>query len=517
MPKSTPGVYIEEKNAFPNSIVPVATAVPAFLGYTEKAIRNGENLTHIPARITSFNEYLAWFGGAPPTLFELKKNADPQQPFQLRINSGQFLLYYSLKFYFANGGGDCYIVSVGDYSSAPKLSDFDGADGVSGLASLLKEPEPTLVVIPDAVLLPPNDCYALQRLMLLHCQASTNRFAIMDVYMDINDAEIPNTPQIVSDFRSGIGSEALDKGAAYYPFLHTTIVGLDEIDYTCIDSGSYDVLIDLLNVDLEQAVKNGSLSQKNAQQISDDIQQIHAGARGIIDARQSTIQQVVSAGTPDVAALHKTLSIISLTYKSIIEKMQATLNLLPPSGAIAGIYVTTDNSIGVFQSPANVSVASVINPRVILNDQMQQDLNTPLDGKAVNAIRVFPGKGVLVWGARTLDGNSQDWRYISVRRSLSFIEQSVQLGCQPYVFEPNTEATWATVRSTISNFLHNFWAQGGLAGAKPDDAFSVQVGLGSTMTQADILNGIMRITVLVAVVRPAEFIAFSFEMKMQGG
>ncbi len=73
MPISTPGVYIEEKNAFPNSIVPVATAVPAFLGHTEKAIRNGKNLTHIPTRITSFNEYLAWFGGAPPTLFELKK------------------------------------------------------------------------------------------------------------------------------------------------------------------------------------------------------------------------------------------------------------------------------------------------------------------------------------------------------------------------------------------------------------------------------------------------------------
>ncbi len=433
------------------------------------------------------------------------------------INSGQFLLYYSLKFYFANGGADCYIISVGDYTGAPKLSDFEGADGLSGLASLLKEPEPTLVVIPDAVLLPPTDCYALQRLMLLHCQASTNRFAVIDVYMDVNDAETPDTPQIVSDFRSGIGTEALDKGAAYYPFLHTTIVVPDEIDYTHINPNSYDILTDLLNAEVEKAVKNGSLNEKRAQVMRAEIQKIHAGNRGIMDTLHSALQPAFTTGDPNVKALHQILLSFSPTYKSILDSMQATLNLLPPSGAIAGIYVTIDNSIGIFQSPANVSIASVEKPSVILNDQMQQDLNTPLDGKAVNAIRVFPGQGVLVWGARTLDGNSQDWRYISVRRTLSFIEQSVQLGCQPYVFEPNTEATWAIVRSTISNFLHNFWAQGGLAGATPDDAFSIHVGLGSTMTPTDILNGLMRITVLVAVVRPAEFIAFSFEMKMQGG
>ena len=139
----------------------------------------------------------------------------------------------------------------------------------------------------------------------------------------------------------------------------------------------------------------------------------------------------------------------------------------------------------------------------------------PIGGKAVNAIRSFPGKGVLVWGARTLDGNSQDWRYISVRRTVIFIEQSIKYAAEPYVFEPNTAATWSNMKALIVNFLTNVWQMGALAGATAEDAFSVDVGLGSTMTPVDILDGYMRISVKIAVTRPAEFIVITFEQKMQ--
>jgi uncharacterized protein len=119
-----------------------------------------------------------------------------------------------------------------------------------------------------------------------------------------------------------------------------------------------------------------------------------------------------------------------------------------------------------------------------------------------------------VWGARTLDGNSLDWRYISTRRTVTMIEQSCQNALKAYVFEPNDANTWVTVKSMLESFLTNIWKQGALAGAKPEDAFGVQIGLGSTMTAQDILDGIMRANILVAITHPAEFIVISIEQKM---
>ncbi len=150
-----------------------------------------------------------------------------------------------------------------------------------------------------------------------------------------------------------------------------------------------------------------------------------------------------------------------------------------------------------------------------LTSKDQEDLNLPLNGKAINAIRSFPGKGVLVWGARTLDGNSQDWRYLSVRRTVIMIEQSLKTATEAYVFEPNEVNTWVAVKGMMTNFLKDQWKQGALAGAVPEDAFSVDIGLGSTMTPTDILDGIMRVTVKLAVTRPAEFIVITFQQQMQ--
>ena len=121
----------------------------------------------------------------------------------------------------------------------------------------------------------------------------------------------------------------------------------------------------------------------------------------------------------------------------------------------------------------------------------------------------------MVWGARTLDGNSNDWRYINVRRTLIFLEQSIKDATNAYVFAPNDATTWVNVQSMISSFLTGVWNQGGLVGPKPADAFSVSVGLGSTMTNDDIQQGIMRVSVKVAVSHPAEFIEITFEQEMQ--
>ncbi|HWX02303.1 phage tail sheath family protein, partial [Collimonas sp.] len=216
-----------------------------------------------------------------------------------------------------------------------------------------------------------------------------------------------------------------------------------------------------------------------------------------------------------ITQLNQTLVAVSPLYSQILLAVQKKLNLLPPSAGMAGIYTMIDNTRGVWKAPANVSLNGVVSPAVNITHDDQEDLNVTTQGKSINAIRSFIGEGVLVWGARTLDGNSLDWRYINVRRTMIMIEESVKQASKAYVFEPNVANTWVTVKSMIRNFLTSVWKRGGLAGASPDDAFSVFVGLGETMTADDILEGLLKVSVLVAVSRPAEFIEITFEQQMQ--
>lgn len=504
---ATPGVYIEENSAFPNTAVPVATAVPAFIGYTKQAMLNNKDITNVPTRISSFGEFLLLFGGAPTITYTVAKPAAPStEPYNVSVTTRnkRFYLFHCIKLFFANGGSDCYIVSIGNYEAAITKAHFDDEDVsgpepvLKGLRTLLKEPEPTMVVMPDIMSLSDGgEVKDLQNAMLIHCgDKMRNRFAILDVYDGYKKLTPDVTTNVVEKFRENLNSMFLQWGAGYYPWVSTTITGSDVIDFTCVDAGSHEALKGLLKAELPAV--SGATPPTPA------------------DARITEITAQIDkiSATKDIT-LHQTLLAVSPLYKAIMKSIQEDLNLLPPSAGMAGIYSMVDNNVGVFQSPANVSFGSVVKPAVNITHDQQENLNLPLNGRAVNAIRTFPGKGVLVWGARTLDGNSQDWRYISVRRTVIFIEQSIKYAAEPYVFAPNTSTTWTNIRAMISNFLTNVWQQGALAGAKPEDAFSVDVGLGSTMTPVDILDGIMRITIKIAVTRPAEFIVITFEQKMQ--
>ncbi|MEM7488915.1 MAG: phage tail sheath C-terminal domain-containing protein [Pseudomonadota bacterium] len=230
------------------------------------------------------------------------------------------------------------------------------------------------------------------------------------------------------------------------------------------------------------------------------------------------LEGVEAAAPPDdpsAEIVDKTMRAVAPLYVEIMDTITAYMNTMGPSAAMAGLYTMVDNSRGVWKAPANVSVNSVVSPTVNIDHEEQENLNVSTTGKSINAIRPFVGEGTLVWGARTLDGNSLDWRYVNVRRTMIMIEESIRLASKAYVFEPNTANTWVTIRSMIENFLTSVWKQGGLAGSVPTDAFSVHVGLGDTMTPVDVLEGILRITVLVAVVRPAEFIEITFQQQMQ--
>ncbi len=181
----------------------------------------------------------------------------------------------------------------------------------------------------------------------------------------------------------------------------------------------------------------------------------------------------------------------------------------PPSGALAGVYCRVDTAEGIWQAPANVPLLGIQGPAYMMSDAEQFEIST---GKAVNALRVFAGQGLKVWGARTLDGDNPDWGHIQLRRTSIFIEQSIKLGLgNP---SANDAEMWNVARAEVSAFLMDLWRLGALLGDSPEEAYSVQCGLASTMTEQDILDGYLIVQVLVALVRPTEFIELTIKQRI---
>ena len=193
-------------------------------------------------------EFHQYFGGGPKTTFAV--SADESTGFKVETDAAtKFNLYRSLRMFFSNGGSTCYIVSVGDYSNGVNFKDLNDDAAESGIPTLLKYPEPTMVVIPDAVLLEDNDCYEVQKAMLAHCGRDTNsRVAIMDVL----NGDKPRTyddEDVIVKSREGVGNNFLQWGASYYPYLNTTIVQGDEVDFSNISN--LDDLIPLLDAEAD--------------------------------------------------------------------------------------------------------------------------------------------------------------------------------------------------------------------------------------------------------------------------
>ncbi|WP_309623217.1 phage tail sheath subtilisin-like domain-containing protein [Novosphingobium sp.] len=180
---------------------------------------------------------------------------------------------------------------------------------------------------------------------------------------------------------------------------------------------------------------------------------------------------------------------------------------VPPSGAVCGIYARNDVQRGVWKAPANETVTGALGLQRDVRFGEQEVLN-PL---GINCIRALPGRGIRVWGARTLSSDPE-WKYVNIRRYFLYLESSIDRGTQWAVFEPNGEALWANVRSTISDFLYNEWVSGALLGTKPEEAFFVRCDR-STMTQNDLDNGRLICLVGVAAIKPAEFVIFRIGQK----
>lgn len=455
-----PDVYIQEISVFPPSVAEVATAIPAFIGFTEKALAPSEgDLTKKPFRIKSFVEFEQFYGfpSADAVTVDVVMRKDPAG-LQVTVHMPQptYLLYWAVKHYFDNGGGPCYVVSVGGYDKAlvagtelPANADKALEDGLDAIAL---EDEPTLLVVPEAVKLGLAKYGSVVQKALAQCGLLKDRFAILDVH-----------PEGVAKSREQFVSDALRYGAAYHPFLRTK--------FTCF------------------------ISPKK-----DNVKVTFDGFEG--DAKTKNLSEDRAKNTEVYAAVEKALS--------------ETWIVLPPSGAVAGVFAATDRTRGVWKAPANVGLAGVIEPLERFTSEELGGFNVdPNGGRSINALRAFSGKGTLVWGARTLAGNDNEWRYVPVRRFFNMVEESVKKATYQFVFEPNDANTWVKVRGMVENYLVDKWREGALAGATPKEAFYVRCGLGTTMTAQDILEGHLNVEVGMAAVRPAEFIVVKFAHKMQ--
>jgi hypothetical protein len=454
-------------------VAEVGTAIPAFIGYTEKAMKAvAGDLTLKPTKIYSFKEFEDYFGlpDVEDIVVEVDSTDAPTAG-QVKAPDVTFLLYYAVKMYFNNGGGQCYVVSVGSYHKDANTKNTIAKDPLSkGLAAVALEDEPTLLVIPEAAKLGYADYKSVTGDMLTQCKDLRDRFAIIDVWNGAEevDTEVKTTGdakgKVIAVNREAWAGE-LKYGAAYYPFLKTT-----------------------MNYYVKEDESNVKVTVKPA----------GAGPAGAA-AGLGTFKDTKTA-----------------LYNFVKTKLKDQFIILPPSGAVAGAYAATDAARGVWKAPANVALLDVLEPVVKLNTAKQDDLNVDTTaGKSINAIRSFAGKGTYVWGARTLAGNDNEWRYVSVRRFFNMVEESVKKSTYWAVFEPNDANTWVKVRGMIENYLTDKWRDGALAGASPKDAFFVKCGLGTTMSATDILQGRMNVEIGMAVVRPAEFIILKFSHKLQ--
>jgi phage tail sheath protein FI len=543
--RRTPGVYFTEIPSFPASVVGVATAVPVFVGYTERAAVDGKPCFNKPMPIRSLAEFERVFGCGYKAVYNLEEVSGPasDDDYDFEVfdtstspptsryyeltpayasatssppasppegaGSGaapalpRFNLYTSMRLFYDNRGADCYVVSVGTYDQA--TAGVEAARLLEGLDASAEQVGPTMIVVPDAVLIAPDDAGTpwissgfnrVATRMLKIASTLQDRIAILDVYGSqyANASDGTRLDEVIREFRAALPTDGLSYGAAYFPFLQTSVIPLSDVDYLSIDSA---------NPTLQTILEWENTS-------------LYAGTPRY-DAVQHDIGNMYADTSPGaVTRLNQELLAALPVLKTIEQQVIARNDVLPPSGAIAGVYARVDASSGVWNAPANVTLAGVVRPSLALDSKEQEDLNLPVDGKAVDALRAFPGRGTVVWGARTLDGTSPDYRYVQVRRTLIYIEQSIKAALDPFVFAPNTGQTWATVVAMVSGFLQGLWSRGALMGATPAEAFTVQCGVGSTMTATDVLDGYMIVQVTLSLIRPAEFIELTFKQTMQG-
>lgn len=508
-----PGVYIEEIERGPRPIEGVPTSTAAFLGEAERG-----SIT--PRLVTSYKEYQRWFGNV--------------------FGSDKFLPY-AVNGFFENGGkrvficrlvgeaatpaqaafGDFFIRAAGPGSWGKRIwakiedSRTKKSDGTSvgfrlRLAYWTGNAEPFDPFVPENRLKIPPPVLVEDFDDLVLDENSPDYFGKRVNFIDLDKGNTNQGPEgsalgilvrnvgVAATVRPPNGSQALANGGAD----DANPLGPD--DYTGDPAGTRVETQGLSAIELDPYREVALVYAPN---VSTDIVQkiiIHCETLrfrfAVIDCPKS--QNSASALDPRTSIADTTYAAFYYPWIVTSDPTTGARKLIPPGGHALGVYARTDSERGVFKAPANEILRGALDLEFDINDATQDVLNP----RGVNATRRFPGRGIRVWGARTLTSNAL-WKYVSVRRLFIFLERSIYEGTQWVVFEPNDSRLWARVTDTIRLFLRAQWRLGALYGRTEEQAFFITCNE-TVMSQDDILNGRLICEIGIAPVRPAEFVVF---------
>lgn len=554
-----PGVYVTEVSA-PSGVAPSPASVAVFVGYTEKAAQSSPHrpLFMTPVPINGLRDYQATFGGAFPAQFVLT-DCGPvargaagwaERQFQAASSDGQthrvhgfriepagprFALYDAVRMFFANGGTDCFVVSVANFwglTTDPVADSLpvtvQAQDLLAGLTVAATQIGLSMLVVPDAVLLPSDDHATLTQAMLRQVGELRDRVAILDLpgALAAQTWSADATGAAADAFQAtvaGLDAETLSFGAAYAPALFTTLYGLNDVDAArlCGTPAGIALVNNLLTTqaqsrfatrlpdgtwhyrpDFDQVAKRIGAAFPVQEAIAPLSRPRHCVgiANGLLVSR--TDPDWLDTASP--AAQTDYLTNALPLYPAIRSLAADALGVVAPSGAIAGTWARSALATGVWAPPAGMKLEQAVAPVVRLADADLQILEAPLNGIAVNPIAMRGAP--MAASQRTMNGNSRDFRYVSTRRTLIHIEQSTRIAAMAFTFAVNDDATWGKLTGDIGEFLTRFWQVGGLAGATQSDAFGVQCGLGKTMTAQDILDGNLIVTIEVNLRRAGRIV-----------
>jgi uncharacterized protein len=531
-----PGVYIEEIDRGSRPIEGVPTNIAGFVGFTED-IRNGAEIFK-PQLVTTWSQYQQYFA---------RPNSDGFTDFNAYL---PFAVYG----FFLNGGGRCWITSIG--KSLPGTPPTPAQTGVeiltrSRLRAALRlnaRPERTAegstitVEIQDSgprnpaeENAPPPAEGEFFRLVVKRGNETLEQYDNLTMNPQVDQqvatyvltALQPSTWLIIEDI-SEVGRPLARRPAnGEYTVTVPILSSRPELLANDIQGSQNDRtgVRGIFEIDEINMLACPDIMRAYEERLI-DLDQVH----GIMELMISMCEGSLSGDTPnppnrmvvldtppdrvkpqDVASwlseFNRRSMFGALYYPWI--KVPNPRNagkpiLVPPCGHVMGVWSRTDETRGVYKAPANEVPRGVIGLAYETNFREQELLN-PL---GINCIRTFPNRGIRIWGARTLvEPDKTEWRYISVRRLISYIEKSIELGTQWVIFEPNDEDLWARVKRTVSNFLERIWREGALFGSSPEQAFYVKCDAELNTPETMIL-GRLYVEVGICPVRPAEFLIF---------
>ncbi|MFC8507751.1 phage tail sheath family protein [Streptomyces sp. NPDC057411] len=497
----TPGVYVEEVQSGARPIEGVGTAVAAFLGFAQ----NGP--FHEPTLVTSWDQYTQLFGG---------------------FTTGAYLPQ-AVYGYFANGGGAAYIVRVGRAAQGGagagspagaealpaaqpvELGGFrvSARPGVSGVSVEIADVEGEN---------PPEDRFRVlvrQGDQVAESYEVSTRKSVKGYFVTQTRASklIEVVEREAAPNRPPSQTVALPDAPAATPAPHGATTRLDPAEYVGDSDArtgfagleTIDEITMVAVPDLMSAYERGDIDAEGVRTVQLAVIS-HCEQMGdrvaVLDTPPGLSAQQVRQWRNEEAGYDSRYATLYYPWVRVFDPAAGRNTTVPPSGHVAGVWARSDAERGVHKAPANEVIRGVVDLELRLS-KGEQDLLNPI---GVNCVRAFPGRGIRIWGARTLSSDPA-WRYLNVRRLFNYLEESILLGTQWVVFEPNDDRLWSSIRRNVTAFLTEEWRRGALFGRTAADAFYVKCDRDNN-PQESIDQGRVVCEIGVAPVKPAEFVVF---------